>query len=161
MKKYSEAFVGFDTAKRRHAVAIADVGCDGEIRYVGEIDSSPAAIEKLIGKLAERYATLHVCYEAGPTGYGLYRQVRVLSPPSARPARGFDGPASRWLVIGAPGACSSKGLEATATRPASARLCDLGSRGCRKPSVRLPGRLRSVSVRAIAGSSLPARRRLW
>jgi len=78
MKKYSEAFVGFDTAKKKHAVAIADVGRDGEVRYFGEIDSSPAAIEKLIGKLAERYATLHVCYEAGPTGYGLYREVNSL-----------------------------------------------------------------------------------
>jgi transposase len=78
MKKYSEAFVGFDTAKKKHAVAIADVGLDGKVRYFGEIDSSPAAIEKLIGKLAERYATLHVCYEAGPTGYGLYRQVEAL-----------------------------------------------------------------------------------
>jgi len=78
MKKYSEVFIGFDTAKKKHAVAIADVGRDGEIRYFGEVDSAPAAIEKLIGKLAERYATLHVCYEAGPTGYGLYRQVEAL-----------------------------------------------------------------------------------
>jgi hypothetical protein len=30
MKKYSEAFVGFDTAKKKHAVAIADAGRDGE-----------------------------------------------------------------------------------------------------------------------------------
>jgi transposase len=78
MKKYSEAFIGFDTAKKKHAVAIADVGRDGEIRYFGEIDSSPATVERVIGKLAERYATLHVCYEAGPTGYGLYRQVKAL-----------------------------------------------------------------------------------
>jgi len=78
MKKYSEAFVGFDTAKRKHAVAIADAGRDGEIRYFGEIDSSPATVEKVIGKLAKRYPTLHVCYEAGPTGYGLYRQVKAL-----------------------------------------------------------------------------------
>ena len=93
MKKYSEAFVGFDAAKKKHAVAIADVGRDGEIRYFGEIDSSPAAIEKLIGKLAERYATLHVCYEAGPTGYGLYREVKALGhdctvvPPSLSPRK--------------------------------------------------------------------------
>jgi len=32
----------------------------------------------VIGKLAARYAKLHVCYEAGPTGYGLYRQVKAL-----------------------------------------------------------------------------------
>jgi transposase len=78
METYSEAFVGFDTAKKKHAVAIADVGRDGEIRYFGEIDSSPAAVEKLLGKFAKRYARLHVCYEAGPTGYGLYRQVKAL-----------------------------------------------------------------------------------
>jgi transposase len=77
MKKYSEAFVGFDSAKKKHAVAIADGGRDGEIRYLGEIDSSPGAVEKLIGKLASRHEKLHVCYEAGPTGYGLYRQIRA------------------------------------------------------------------------------------
>jgi len=78
MKKYSEAFIGFDTAKKKHAIAIAEDGRNGEIRYLGEIDSSPATVEKVIGKLAERYATLHVCYEAGPTGYGLYRQVKAV-----------------------------------------------------------------------------------
>ena len=78
MEKYSEAFVGFDTAKKKHAVAIADGGCDGEVRYLGEINSTPATVEKMIVKLAKRYAKLHVCYEAGPTGYGLYRQVKAL-----------------------------------------------------------------------------------
>ena len=78
MKQYSEAFIGFDTAKKKHAVAIADVGRESEIRYLGEIDSSPAAVERMIRKLAGRYEKLHFCYEAGPTGYGLYRQVRAL-----------------------------------------------------------------------------------
>jgi transposase len=78
MKEYSEAFVAFDTAKKKHAVAIADVGREGEIRYLGEIDSSPLTIERMIRKLAGRYEKLHFCYEAGPTGYGLYRQVGAL-----------------------------------------------------------------------------------
>jgi len=78
MKEYSEAFVAFDTAKKKHAVAIADVGREGEIRYLGEIDSSPLTIERMIRKLAGRHEKLHFCYEAGPTGYGLYRQVRAL-----------------------------------------------------------------------------------
>jgi transposase len=78
MKQYNEAFVGIDTAKNRHAVAIADAGREGEIRYLGEIDSAPAAVERMIRKLADRYKRLHFCYEAGPTGYGLYRQVRAL-----------------------------------------------------------------------------------
>jgi len=54
MKQYSEAFIGFDTAKKKHAVAIADVGRESEIRYLGEIDSSPAAVERMIRKLAGR-----------------------------------------------------------------------------------------------------------
>ena len=78
MKQYNEAFVGIDTAKNRHAVAIADAGRAGEIRYLGEIDSAPAAVERMIRKLAGRYQRLHFCYEAGPTGYGLYRQIRAL-----------------------------------------------------------------------------------
>ena len=78
MKKYSEEFIGFDTAKRKHALAVADGERHGEVRYLGEIDSSPATVEKVIRKLAARYRKLHVCYEAGPTGYGLYRQVEAL-----------------------------------------------------------------------------------
>src|SRR5499427_2353016 len=78
MKQYTEAFVGIDTAKNKHALAIADPGRDGEIRYLGEIDSAPAAVERMIRKLAGRYEKLYFGYEAGPTGYGLYRQVRAL-----------------------------------------------------------------------------------
>lgn len=78
MGEYSEAFVAFDTAKLKHSVAIADSGRSGEVRFLGEVSSSPATVARLIGKLAGRYKKLHVCYEAGPTGYGLYRQMREL-----------------------------------------------------------------------------------
>jgi len=78
VKKHGEAFVGIDTAKARNAVAVAEGGRDGEIRYLGEFDNTPDGVLKLIRKLADRYETLHVCYEAGPTGYGLYRQVLAL-----------------------------------------------------------------------------------
>jgi hypothetical protein len=37
MGKYTLAFVAFDSAKEKHAVAIADDGRDGEVRYLGEI----------------------------------------------------------------------------------------------------------------------------
>jgi transposase len=76
--EYSEAFVAFDTAKVKHAVAIADGGRGGEVRFVGEVASTPVTVERLIRKLAGRYKKLHFCYEAGPTGYGLYRQIRAL-----------------------------------------------------------------------------------
>src|SRR5438093_4130549 len=72
---HSEAFVAFDTSKLRNAVAIADGGRTGEIRFLGEIETSEAATAKLVKKLAARYDRLTFCYEAGPTGYGLYRQI--------------------------------------------------------------------------------------
>lgn len=78
MGEYNEAFVAFDVAKRKHAIAIADGGRAGEVRFLGEIENTPATIERTIGKLAKKYHRLHVCFEAGPTGYGLCRQVRDL-----------------------------------------------------------------------------------
>jgi transposase len=78
MKKYGEVFVGIDTAKARNAVAVAEGSRGGEVRYLGEFDNTPDAVAKLIRKLADRYQTLHACYEAGPTGYGLYRQILAL-----------------------------------------------------------------------------------
>jgi hypothetical protein len=44
MGKYSDAFVAFDTSKTKHAVAIADGGRGGEVRFLGEVLSSPAAV---------------------------------------------------------------------------------------------------------------------
>jgi transposase len=72
------AFVAFDTSKLRNSVAIAEAGRTGELRFFGEIDSTPAATAKLVRKLAAKYERLAFCYEAGPTGYGLYRQITDL-----------------------------------------------------------------------------------
>jgi transposase len=71
----STVFVGIDAAKARHAVALAESGRQGEVRYLGEIEASPDAVRKLLTRLAGKHGKLVVCYEAGPTGYGLYRQV--------------------------------------------------------------------------------------
>ena len=78
MKKSGVAFIGIDTAKLKNAVAVAEAGRDGEVRYLGEFENTPDAVAQLIRKLASRYKKLHVCYEAGPTGYGLYRQIQAL-----------------------------------------------------------------------------------
>jgi transposase len=67
--------VGIDTSKLKNAVAIAEAGRGGEVRYWGEIDSGEAATRKLIGKLEAKYSKLTFCYEAGPTGYGLCRTI--------------------------------------------------------------------------------------
>ncbi|GAC1478238.1 MAG: IS110 family transposase [Acetobacteraceae bacterium] len=78
MEEYSGAFVAFDVAKTKHAVAIAEPGRTGEVRFLGEVENTPARIERTIKKLAARYGRLQVCFEAGPTGYGLYRQIQDL-----------------------------------------------------------------------------------
>ena len=78
MGKYSEAFVAFDVAKKKHAIAIAEGGRTGEARFLGDVENSPLPIERTIKRLAGRYDRLHVCFEAGPTGYGLYRQIHAL-----------------------------------------------------------------------------------
>lgn len=75
MEHYSEVFIGLDVAKERHAVAVAEPGRQGEVRYFGEIDANAASVRKLVARLRKRYERLHFCYEAGPTGYGLYRQI--------------------------------------------------------------------------------------
>jgi transposase len=75
---HSEAFIGFDTSKSRNAVAIAEGGRGGEVRYLGEFPATEAAIRKLVTKLAAKCDKLTFCYEAGPTGYGLYRLIKSL-----------------------------------------------------------------------------------
>ena len=52
-------------ARRRGAVS----------RRGGELAGGGRAADP---KLAGRYGKLHFCYEAGPTGYGLYRQIEAL-----------------------------------------------------------------------------------
>jgi transposase len=92
----SEVFVAFDTSKLRHAVAIAEGGRSGEVRFLGEIENTDAATVKLVKKLAARYRRLTLCYEAGPTGYGLYRLVKdlghdcIVVAPSLIPKRPGD-----------------------------------------------------------------------
>ena len=78
MHHHSEAFIGLDTSKLRNAVAIAEPGRAGEVRFLGEIEASGPATAKLVRKLAGKYQRLTFCYEAGPTGYGLHRLIKSL-----------------------------------------------------------------------------------
>ena len=75
MEHYSEVFVGMDVSKARIAVAFAEGSRAGETRYVGEIEASERAVEKLVRGLSAKYDQARFCYEAGPTGYGLQRQL--------------------------------------------------------------------------------------
>ena len=59
-------FVGLDVHKRATAVAIAEPGRGGEVRFLGEIPSTPKALHRLIERLKGRHRRLSFCYEAGP-----------------------------------------------------------------------------------------------
>jgi transposase len=75
---YREAFVGIDVAKLRNAIAIADSGREGEVRFFGEVDALNTSMRRVIQRIATKFDRVHFCYEAGPTGYGLYRLIRSL-----------------------------------------------------------------------------------
>jgi transposase len=93
MQQNSAVFVGLDTSKKTISVAVADEGREGEVRFVGDIENTPEAVRRLVTKLTGKHRRLAFCYEAGPTGYGLYRQITALghecavSAPSLIPKR--------------------------------------------------------------------------
>jgi len=78
MQENSKIFVGLDTSKMKISVALAEEGRQGEVRFLGDIDNTPDAIGRLVRKLTGKFRELLFCYEAGPTGYGLHRQITAL-----------------------------------------------------------------------------------
>jgi transposase len=50
---HSEAFIGIDTSKSRNAVAIAEGGRGGEVRFLGEFPTMEAATGKLVPSLRQ------------------------------------------------------------------------------------------------------------
>lgn len=70
------AFVGLDVHKETIAVAVALPGRD-EPAYRGEIAHEPKALKRWLERLNDEFGgeLLLFCYEAGPCGYGLYRQL--------------------------------------------------------------------------------------
>lgn len=73
MKQFSK-YVGLDTHKDTIAVAIADAA-GNPARYYGEISNTPAALSKLVKNVSPHGEVVAFCYEAGPCGYGIYRQL--------------------------------------------------------------------------------------
>jgi transposase len=76
MSEGPTVFVGLDVHKATIAVALADAGA-GEVRSYGVIPNTPAAVARLVKKLGPA-GRLRVCYEAGPCGYVLLRQLTTL-----------------------------------------------------------------------------------
>ena len=77
MKEHN-AFVGLDVHKESIAIAIAETGRNGEVRFLGEIRNEAAAVIKLARKIGRSYSSVLYAYEAGGCGYGLHRQLTGL-----------------------------------------------------------------------------------
>ena len=89
-------YVGLDVHKDGIVVAVAEGGLPGEVRDYGRIANTPAALRRLAHKLAQEGVALRFCYEAGPCGYGIQRQLSasghdcVVVAPSLIPKRAGD-----------------------------------------------------------------------
>jgi transposase len=97
MKKHSTTkFIGLDVHKNTIAIAIADGGRKGEIRSYGVIPNDMNSLDKFIRKQISTGAELRFVYEAGPTGYGIYRHLTgngvdcIVVSPSMIPKKSGD-----------------------------------------------------------------------
>ena len=70
-------YIGMDVHGKTIAVAVAD-SRSSEVRFIGQIVNTPEAITKLVDQLKASDARLSFCYEAGPCGYGIHRQLLSL-----------------------------------------------------------------------------------
>ncbi len=70
-------YVGLDVHKESISVAVAVHG-EEEVRFLGTIPNHSDALNGMIRKLASSGNTLRFAYEAGPSGYTIYRNLRKL-----------------------------------------------------------------------------------
>jgi len=76
MRSYTTVFVGLDVHKDFISVAYVPDDRQAEVTFVGPIGTREGDIDKLIRRLRTKAARLVFAYEAGPSGYGLYRYLR-------------------------------------------------------------------------------------
>ena len=87
-------FVGLDVHKDTISIAACDASRE-PARFVGTVSSDVRQVVKALARAGEP-SEVHVVYEAGPTGYGLYRELRrrgyacEIVAPSLIPRRAGD-----------------------------------------------------------------------
>jgi transposase len=67
--------LGLDVSKNKIAVGI--LRCDEQVPDTEMVFNDEASVRRLIGRFPDR-GLLRTCYEAGPTGFGLYRLLRSM-----------------------------------------------------------------------------------
>lgn len=72
---HANLFVGMDVHKATIAIAVAEPGRDGEVRFVGNVPNTASSVLSLLGKLQDKHGALECIYEAGPCAFTLYRQL--------------------------------------------------------------------------------------
>jgi transposase len=88
-------YIGLDVHKETIAVALAEASKRSDVREYGKIANTPAAVKTLVAKLARNGHKLRFCYEAGPCGYGIQRQLTALEHDLHR-SRPLADPPQTW-----------------------------------------------------------------
>src|ERR1700680_1821100 len=71
-------FVGLDVHKKTISVAMVEGAAGAAVRFYGTIANTPDSVRTLCRKLSQDAQQLYFCYEAGPCGYGVQRQLTRL-----------------------------------------------------------------------------------
>ncbi len=74
MLQYSK-YVGLDVHKDSIVIGVAERSGEPP-QFHGRIANTPEAVKRLVKKLSPHGEVVAFCYEAGPCGYGIYRQDR-------------------------------------------------------------------------------------
>lgn len=88
-------YVALDDHKRKHQVAVLPPGVEREDAVTWRVENTPAGIRKMVRKVLKMApGDVRFCYEAGPNGYVLQRQISkydrvtcVVVAPSRTPRR--------------------------------------------------------------------------
>ena len=93
MKQF-RIFVGLDVHKDSISIAVAQQGRE-PAKFLGTVPTDLARLKRKLAPLGKP-EELQICYEAGPTGYGLYRSLSKLDysvlviAPSKTPRKAAD-----------------------------------------------------------------------